>query len=203
MGYAPQVQTERRTMYELLVLALLMRMRLHGYLMAKIANDMIGPMAKISSGTLYPLLTRLEQAGLIMSVTEESDQQRGERQLRTFEITEEGRKRFHQLMLDTTSNPGEYQKLFIIKALHLKFLAGSERLHLLDHYLNYCQTHILHARAEAQDLIRENAEQSYMSADLLERTIDVLQHLETQWQAEYDWTKRLREKEAAQIEAEP
>ena len=184
-------------MYELLVLALLMRMRLHGYLMAKIANDMIGPMAKISSGTLYPLLTKLENAGLIQAVTEESDQQHGDRQLRTFAITEKGRKRFHQLMLDTTSNPGEYQKLFLIKALHLTFLAKSDRLHLLDHYLNYCQTHILHARAEAQDLVRENAEQSYMSPDFLESTLDVIQHLENQWQAEYDWVQRLKEKEIA------
>ena len=49
-------------MYELIILSLLMRFPLHGYLIAQIANDTIGPWAKISNGTLYPLLTRLEQS---------------------------------------------------------------------------------------------------------------------------------------------
>jgi DNA-binding PadR family transcriptional regulator len=37
-------------MYELMVLSLLMRSPLHGYLIVKITNDMIGPWAKISRG---------------------------------------------------------------------------------------------------------------------------------------------------------
>src|ERR1700730_19117569 len=97
-------------MYELIILSLLMHQPLHGYLIAKITNDMIGPWAKISNGTLYPLLTRLEKAGLIATSPEGSEQQRGDRQLRTFMVTEVGRKRFHQLMIDTSTNPGEYQK---------------------------------------------------------------------------------------------
>src|SRR5262245_48756011 len=72
------------SMYELIILALLMRMPFHGYLIAKITNDMIGPMAKLSSGTLYPLLTKLEQNGLIEIAPEEGEQSKGERHLRTF-----------------------------------------------------------------------------------------------------------------------
>lgn len=52
-------------MYELIILSLLMRSPSHVYLIVKITNDQIGPWAKISSGTLYPLLTRMEQVGLI------------------------------------------------------------------------------------------------------------------------------------------
>ena len=52
-------------MYELIILSLLMRFSLNGYAIAKIANDIIGPWAKVSNGTLYPLLTKLEKAGLI------------------------------------------------------------------------------------------------------------------------------------------
>ena len=65
-------------MYELIILSLLMHQPLHGYLIAKITNDMIGPWAKISNGTLYPLLTRLEKAGLITTSPEGSEQQRGD-----------------------------------------------------------------------------------------------------------------------------
>ncbi len=51
-------------MYELIVLSLLMRFPLHGYLIAQIANDTIGPWAKLSNGTLYPLLTKFRAPGL-------------------------------------------------------------------------------------------------------------------------------------------
>ena len=53
-------------MYELIILSLLMREPIHGYLIAKIINDMIGPIAKVSHGWLYPRLAKLEQEGLIV-----------------------------------------------------------------------------------------------------------------------------------------
>ena len=77
-------------MYELIVLSLLMRAPFHGYLIVKVANDMLGPWTKISSGTLYPLLGRMEQAGLIATrpATEDQAGKRSERHARTFTITE-------------------------------------------------------------------------------------------------------------------
>ena len=41
-------------MYELIILSVLMRMPMHGYLIVKITNDQIGPWAKIRSETLSP-----------------------------------------------------------------------------------------------------------------------------------------------------
>jgi DNA-binding PadR family transcriptional regulator len=190
-------------MYELIILSLLMFETLHGYLIAKIANDMIGPWAKISNGTLYPLLAKLEKAGLIAVSHEENAQQRGDRQLRTFVITEEGRKRFHQLMMDTSSNPGDYQKFFQFKVTYMEFLEPAERMHLFDHYINYCQTQILYMKSEARDMVDDTANQRYsMSLRRLESTLDMMQHVANQWQAELDWAKRLREREIARVEAE-
>ena len=189
-------------MYEIIILSLLMHQPLHGYLIAKIANDMIGPWAKISNGTLYPLLIKLEKEGLITASTEGGEQQRGDRQLRTFRITEDGRKRFHQLMMDTNSNPGEYQKFFQMKVSHIEFLEPAERLHLFDHYINYCQTQILYMKSEARDMLDDTAHQRYpMSPRRLELTQDMMQHQVDQWQAELDWVKRLREQEVARSEA--
>ena len=48
-------------MYEFIILAQLMNGPAHGYLIAKIINDMIGPFARISYGRLYPLLAKLEE----------------------------------------------------------------------------------------------------------------------------------------------
>lgn len=91
-------------MYELIILSLLMRWPMHGYLIMKVTNDQIGPWAKISSGTLSTILSRLEQAGFIAVLSQENDSSRRDRRSRTFTITAEGRKRFHQLMMDTSSN---------------------------------------------------------------------------------------------------
>src|SRR5579875_3131370 len=105
-------------MYEFIVLAQLMHGPAHGYLIAKIINDMIGPYARISYGRLYPLLAKLEQNGLI-AVDETQSAGQGDRQLRIYKITDAGRLRFRILMNDTGSNPGDYQRLFLYKVAAL------------------------------------------------------------------------------------
>ena len=185
-------------MYELIILSLLMRWNAHGYLISSIINDMIGPYAKVSNGRLYPLLAKLEEQGLIEAYIETEKALKGDRQHRSYKITEEGRKRFHDLMLDTTSNPGDYQKLFLQKVTVLEFLNPVERLYLIDHYINYCQAHVLHLTAEAEDLVRDVNNRGYMRRSQLETIVNVMQHMTDQWRLELEWAKSLREKEVAQ-----
>ena len=182
-------------MYELVILSLLMRMPLHGYLIVKITNDLIGPWAKISSGTLYTIMSRLEQTGLIVVSPQESDLARGERRLRAFMITEEGRKRFHQLMMDTSSNLGDYQKVFHRKMEYFDLLRPNERLLLVNHYINYCQTSILHSQTEMEGIVHELAD--HANPTFLENVLRSIQHVEQQWQAELNWAKSIREQELA------
>jgi DNA-binding PadR family transcriptional regulator len=177
-------------MYELIVLSLLMRFPLHGYLIAQIANDVIGPWAKISNGTLYPLLTRLEQHGLI---TRRSDEQNAEQQTRTFAITEKGRERFRQVMMDTSSSLGDYQRLFHLKVPYMDFLRLEERQHLLNHYLNYCQTCIQHMKTHSESLEHELAFSKEMHPLYKDLVLQVMQERARLWQAEVDWTLQLRE----------
>ena len=180
-------------MYELIILSLLMQFSLHGYLIAKIANDKIGPWAKISNGTLYPLLTKLEQAGLIASVNHENVAKQGERHTRTFSITEEGRKRFHQLMMDTSSNLGDYPKIFRYKVTYLDLVELRDRMHLLNHYINYCQTYILYLKSEEEDL--EHDFVGYQISPFFKETVlDSMRHQMRQWQNDVDWTMQLRER---------
>jgi DNA-binding PadR family transcriptional regulator len=188
-------------MYELIILSLLMRWPIHGYLIAKITNDQIGPWAKISSGTLSTMLSRLEQTGLIATSPQENSSARGDRRLRTFMITEEGRKRFHQLMMDTTSNLGEYQKIFYYKMGYFDLLRPNERLLLLNHYINYCQTTVLHTQTEMEGLVHELAAHSVPA--YLKNLLRVMKHVEQNWQTEFDWMRSIRDQELAQIDALP
>ena len=190
-------------MYELIILSLLMREPIHGYLISKIINDIIGPIAKVSHGWLYPRLTKLEQEGLIVASIVGDEGKQGERQLRTYQITEDGRKRFHQLMMDTTSNPGEYSKFFWQKVSYLEYLHPAERLHLIDHYINYCQTHILHLKAQAKNLVEGEVQYHAMDISQLEATLHILRRSTSHWQVDLEYANSLREKEMAQALAEP
>ena len=190
-------------MYELIILSLLMREPSHGYLISKIINDIIGPIAKVSHGWLYPRLAKLEQGGLIVTSLGDDERKQSERQLRTYQITEDGRKRFHQLMMDTTSNPGEYAKFFWQKVSFLEYLHPAERLHLIDHYINYCQTHILHLKAQAKNLIAGEIQYHALDLTQLEATLHVLRRSTTQWQVDLEYANTLRDKEMALALAEP
>ncbi len=122
-------------MYELMILSILIRWSTHGYQIAKIINDMIGPYAKMSNGRLYPLLSQLEAQGMVKAVEGTEESAKGGRKQQTYQITDEGRVRFHTLMMDTTSNPGEYRQIFLQKVSVLRFLKQAERLYLIDHYI--------------------------------------------------------------------
>ena len=181
-------------MYELIVLSLLMRFPLHGYLIAQIANDTIGPWAKISNGTLYPLLARLERQGFITRINEEQHKQHAETEqpARTFLITDEGRKRFHQVMMDTSSNIGDYQRLFHLKVPYLDLLTLRECQHLLNHYINYCQACLLHIKTHAENLEHELVGDKGTYPLFKELALQSMQERARLWQTEVEWTEHLR-----------
>jgi DNA-binding PadR family transcriptional regulator len=184
-------------MYELMILSILIRWSTHGYQMAKIINDMIGPYAKMSNGRLYPLLSQLEAQGMIKAVVESGEGTKGGRKLQSYQITDEGRVRFHNLMMDTASNPGEYRQIFLQKVYTLRYLKPAERLYLIDHYINYSQAHILHLIAEREDM---QARSGHIDPVHVKAVVQVMQHMIDQWQLELDWAKSLRQQELTQAE---
>lgn len=181
-------------MYELLVLALLMHWPLYAYLIAEIANHILGPWEQISRGTLSSLLTKLEQAGLIAPADPAGVPFATDRPSRVFALTEAGRQRFYQLMMDTTSNQGTYQRLFRIKALHLEYVTPEDRLMLVDHYISYCQMGLRYQQAEAQDFITNPIKQQSVSSFYSAVAAELMGLINEQWQLELAWAQRLRER---------
>src|SRR5207247_2068830 len=86
------------------------------------------------------------------------------------------------------------------KAAYLEFLQPAERLYLLDHYINYCQTHILHLMAQGEELVRDVASNHFLTPSQLEVTMEVMGHLQRQWELELAWGRSLREKEERQTD---
>ena len=180
-------------MYELIILCRLMAKPSHGYLIGQILNDMIGPYAKVSNGRLYPLLAKLEEQGLIVAYEEAGETSGKGRKVRSYAITEAGRKRWHELMMDTTSNPGEYNKFFLSKSPYLRLLSSADRLTLLDHYVHYSEAHVMHLTAEGEGL--RNMPPGIEEPDYLNAALKTLEHMVAQWQLELAWGRSLREHE--------
>jgi DNA-binding PadR family transcriptional regulator len=179
-------------MYELLVLALLMHWPLHAYRIAKIANEIIGPEEQISTGTLSSLLAKLEQVGLISPAGPGTTPFPADRPSRVFAITTAGRERFLELILDTSSHPGMYRRLFHIKALHLDLLPLESQLFLVEHYLAHCRKILRSKQADAQDVTSNPLKQAHMSPSLREAAFALMRLKQEQWQLELAWGEALR-----------
>lgn len=172
-------------MYELIILGFLMKSNTHGYRISKIINDMIGPYAKFSSGRLYPLFEKLAKEEFILIVQNEKKNKKGPSRQHEYQITEKGKLRFHQLMMDTTTNLGEYKKLFSYKFIFIDFLRSEEKIYLMDHYITYCHTHLFHLKSELEDLKRHHSE--------LMKPIYMMVHTMSQWELELKWGNQVRD----------
>lgn len=192
--------TERRNvMYELIILSLLMRFSLNRYQLAKIVNDKLGPYARLSNGTLYPLLAKLEETGLVAVCEQDEAAKRQDRHSRVFHITNVGKQRFEQLMMDTTSFLADYQRAFQFKVASLDLLPPSKRLYLLNHYISYCQTHVLHFASGGETLAQDLAELPATPLHYQQRTLAVIRHQVEQWEAEVAWATRLLDIEQLEL----
>lgn len=180
-------------MYELIILSLLMRGPVNGYVIAGVINDVIGPFARASNGRIYPLLSKLEEDGFI-SVEEESTSDGG-RVARSFAITAQGRVRFRQLMLDTTSSPREYRALFAFKVSAFDQLEPADRALLLVHYLEFAKAHVSHLERQGRD-VQENATRYGYSPAQAERMASVFEHMIESWRQEAVWAEKIQIGEA-------
>lgn len=178
--------------YELLVLSLLMYWPLHAYRIAKIANEIIGPEDQVSTGTLSTLLNKLTQIGLITSVDPDMTPFASDRSSRVFALTPAGRERFFTLMLDTTSHPGNYRRIFRIKALHLELLPPESQIFLVEHYMAYCQQFIHSKQADVQDVSDHPLKQEHMQPAFRQMALALIQLKIEEWRLELAWVQSLR-----------
>jgi DNA-binding PadR family transcriptional regulator len=180
-------------MYELFVLGELMTGEKHGYILQEILKNTAGRIRQISSGTLYPLLSRLVDNGLINLRLEEESM--GGRLRKIYELTDAGGERFQQLMEKPLEYNAETEHLFHYKMVYFQYVTKDVRLACLEQYLKYLQYTQKHVTNFELQIISQKPSPEKQRIQLLR----VFDHRKQVGAADMDWVmkeiKRIKKEE--------
>jgi DNA-binding PadR family transcriptional regulator len=126
-----KTKTSGSPLLEFSILGLLKEQDLHGYELRRRLGEILGPIGRLSFGSLYPALKRLEQAGSV-TVLKVSDSRTGlttARGRKIYGITKDGQHAFIEL-LDASSTI-EDDKAFAVRLAFARYLSREARLRLL------------------------------------------------------------------------
>jgi DNA-binding PadR family transcriptional regulator len=116
-------------MLELAILGLLKERSMHGYQLSKRLTDALGGFWRVSCGSLYPTLRRLEQQGAVERVF---DQQEVGRRKNVYRITEPGEALFLELLEEAGGESASEENPFRVRLAFFKYLAPDTRIRVLE-----------------------------------------------------------------------
>lgn len=118
-------------MLELAILGLLKDRPMHGYQLSRELTQALGGFWRVSYGSLYPTLRRLERGGAIVS--RPSDQPAaGRRRRKVYRITEVGESAFLELLQETPHDTQTEDTRFRVRLAFFRYLPPETRLRLLE-----------------------------------------------------------------------
>ena len=116
-------------MLELAVLGLLKEQPMHGYQLSRELGDALGGFWRVSYGSLYPTLRRLERQGAVEAVVDAAG--RGRRKT-TYHVTEKGEALFFELLQETPHDNSSEDTRFRVRLAFFKYLPPETRIRLLE-----------------------------------------------------------------------
>lgn len=186
-------QASRGPILEFALLGLLKDQDLHGYELRRRLSDILGPIGRLSFGSLYPALNRLEEMGAVtvLKVTESRTGLTTQRGRKVYGITKKGQQLFDELLGTHGSN--EDDKAFALRLAFAQYLPKEARLRLLLRRREQLSVRLNEAR-EALAARRDRLD-GY-SSSLMEHSIEVTEN-------DISWLERMitSEQKAALDEA--
>jgi DNA-binding PadR family transcriptional regulator len=116
-------------MLELAVLGLLKERPIHGYQLSRELGDSLGGLWRVSYGSLYPTLRRLEHDGAIES---EAGDERGARRKKVYRITPKGEQIFLELLQESPNDTQAEDARFRMRLAFFRYLSPETRIRLLE-----------------------------------------------------------------------
>ncbi len=117
-------------MLELPILGLLKEEPMHGYQLSRELGDAFGGSWRVSYGSLYPTLRRLERAGAVETV--KTDEPIGGRRKKVYRITERGEEMFLELLQETPNDNANEETRFRVRLAFFRYLPPETRIRLLE-----------------------------------------------------------------------
>lgn len=116
-------------MLELAVLGLLKERPMHGYQLSRELGDSLGGLWRVSYGSLYPTLRRLERDAAIES---EAGDVRGARRKKVYRITPKGEQIFLELLQESPQDTQTEDARFRMRLAFFRYLPPETRIRLLE-----------------------------------------------------------------------
>jgi DNA-binding PadR family transcriptional regulator len=117
-------------MLELAILGLLKEQPMHGYQLSRELGDALGGFWRVSYGSLYPTLRRLERDGAIEVVP--GAQPTAGRRKHVYRITERGEAVFLELLQETPHDNATEDTRFRVRLAFFRYLPPETRIRLLE-----------------------------------------------------------------------
>jgi len=127
-------------MLELAILGLLKERSMHGYQLSKRLSDTLGGFWRVSYGSLYPTLQRLERQG---AVEREFATQGVGRRKNVYRITDKGEELFLELLQEAGQESWEDNR-FRVRLAFFKYLGPETRIRLLEKRRAYLEERLQH-----------------------------------------------------------
>ena len=122
-------------MLELAILGLLKERSMHGYQLSKRLEDTLGGFWRVSYGSLYPTLRRLEKEGAVEPVFSKEDVGRRKN---VYRITPKGEAMFDELLQEVGQESWEDNR-FRVRLAFFKYLKPETRIRLLERRRAYLE----------------------------------------------------------------
>ena len=127
-------------MLELAILGLLKERSMHGYQLSKRLTDTLGAFWKVSYGSLYPALKRLEREAAVEPVFAKDDVGRRKN---VYRITAKGEALFAELLQEAAPESWEDNR-FRVRLAFFRYLKPETRLRLLEKRRAYLEERLQH-----------------------------------------------------------
>jgi len=161
---------------------------MHGYQLSKRLADTLGAFWKVSYGSLYPALKRLEREGAVESVFPRDEVGRRKN---VYRITEKGEKLFYELLQEAGQESWEDNR-FRVRLAFFKYLKPDTRLRLLEKRRAYLEGRLSEIKASLAKA-RERID-NY--------TLSLMRHGEEATQQDIAWLDDLIKAERRQVKNE-
>jgi DNA-binding PadR family transcriptional regulator len=117
-------------MLELAILGLLKEQPMHGYQLSRELGESLGGFWRVSYGSLYPTLRRLEREGEVETVSDEGVGTG--RRKHVYRITEKGESAFLTLLQATPTDNSTEDTRFRVRLAFFRYLPPETRIRLLE-----------------------------------------------------------------------